>query len=356
MRIHSTTFAVSACLAAFAATALADSPPPICVCDAIGYDPIQNPTTLCECPFLKGSPFISNEQCCDPLGDTRLGDTFFGFFARIILSILSFFSFGGPVRRSLADLDVELGTYQVRPDLEPTYEGAIILDGDVGIWKLPNFLNDDEIQAMNEAAKAADAHSYDCKLHYCLRRPYVENCQINPDYESHVQPAGKKCMMLTENIVEMFNESDQSIVSALNVKSKSVWPNYASSNPLVYQKTLSDTGSFQFHVDGLDLYQDMDIVAPVTTIIYLSDGGSRLVFPRANNGEGLLITPKAGMAVTFFNIDDQGVPNMKAVHGVEPTHAKSDPRMMIQDKFVYAPELHATWGYKAEELRLSKEL
>lgn len=352
MRFISVAFAVPALFLAFASTVFADSPVPVCICEK-SSNPIQSPTSTCECPFQKGSE-ITNEDCCDPLSGTP-----FGFIVRIFLAFLSsILGIGSePIRlRSLEEVEEQLGTYQVRPAFEPQFEGAITLDDEIGIWKLPDFLNEEEVQAMKQAAKAADGHSYDCKVHFCLRRVYLDQCQDDPSYQSRIQPAGKNCLMLTDNVVELFSEDDQSTVSALKSKSKSVWPNYTSTNPLVYQKTLSDTDSFNYHIDGQDLYQERNIIAPVTTIIYLSDGGSQIVFPRANNGEGLRITPKAGMAITFFNIDDKEVPNMKAVHGVERTSADADPRMMIQDKFVYAPEMHASWGYKAEELKLRMEL
>ena len=74
---------------------------------------------------------------------------------------------------------------------------------------------------------------------------------------------------------------------ALDERSKAVWPHLQSTNPMVYQKTAAATEPFLYHIDGYDLWENDGVVAPVTTIIYLTDGGANLVFPHGNNNQGI---------------------------------------------------------------------
>ena len=77
--------------------------------------------------------------------------------------------------------------------------------------------------------------------------------------------------------------------------------------------------------------------------MYLTDGGSPTYFPKANDGEGVLVTPKAGMAITWYNVDDQDQPFKLAVHGVLPGSSGDGKRIMIQNKFTDAPVLHGSY-------------
>lgn len=351
--------ATSACLLALVSVSKADSYTPFCVCED-GGGITANPDA-CSCNRLPGTPILSLEECCDSLKVNILA-SILAILSSILDAFLGLFG-GGSNRRGLAEVFEKppihvlndpgpIANAQVRPAFDPQFEGAITLDDKIGLWELPNFLSPEEVDEMLQVIQSADEHSYDCKADFCLRRPGLKTCIDDPTHESLVQPYGKQCLMLSENILELFSEDDQAAWAKFNAKSKDVWPNWESSNPLVYQKTGADIDPFKYHIDGFDLWEDYGRIAPVTTIIYLTSGGSKLVFPHGNDNHGISITPKAGTAITWYNIGDKDIPLLRAIHGVQATGNDHGPRIAIQDKFIYAPEVHATYGYKTDEVKL----
>ena len=84
-------------------------------------------------------------------------------------------------------------------------------------------------------------------------------------------------------------------------------------------------------------------LTPVSIVMYLTDGGNPTYFPKANNGEGLFITPKAGMAITWYNVDDKDMPLKRSMHGVLPGATEDGMRISIQNAFTNAPHLHEAY-------------
>jgi hypothetical protein len=91
---------------------------------------------------------------------------------------------------------------------------------------------------------------------------------------------------------------------------------------------------------GQDLARARGIVSPVTIIVYLTASDSQLIFPYANS-TGIAITPKTGMAVSFFNMDEDNKVLYTSIHGISASAADAGVRLSICAKFTYAPELYS---------------
>ena len=181
---------------------------------------------------------------------------------------------------------------QVRPQGSPSHEDSELLSDDVGIWKLHNFLNEDEVKTLKNAFERASDMHWDCKIDHCrVRYRGLSQCQDNQDRPSSVQPYGKQCLLVTNGVKAELAPEDAFLWDALTQNYQSIWPEYTIHSPMFVQLQEGEIGQFKFHVDGETLYQDKGHVSPVTILLYLTDGGAATYFPKANDGEGVFVTP-----------------------------------------------------------------
>jgi hypothetical protein len=240
----------------------------------------------------------------------------------------------GKKRGRNLDEDTPAIPTQTRPQGTPKYDNPILLSEDTGIWILPDFLDGEGVQTMLQAFEAGEQHFFDCKLHACTARPSLPRCQKNP---------GAVCLLVSEQVKSHLSEPAKMAWEDLNSKLQAVWPQYPFTAPLLAQVQEGEVGPFRWHIDGQDLLVDHGIVSPVTIVVYLTDSDSQLIFPYANS-TGIAITPKAGMAVSFFNIDEDNKVLYTAIHGVSASPADAGVRLSISAHFAYAPELHSGYG------------
>jgi hypothetical protein len=235
------------------------------------------------------------------------------------------------------DEDTPAIPIQTRPQGTPKYDNPILLFEDTGIWILPDFLDGEGVQTMLQAFEASEHHVWDCKLQACTARPSLPRCQKNP---------GAVCLLVSEQVKSHLSEPAKMAWEDLNSKLQAVWPQYPFTAPLLAQVQEGEVGPLQWHIDGQDLARAHGIVSPVTIVVYLTDSDSQLIFPYANS-TGIAITPKAGMAVSFFNMDEDNKVLYTSIHGVSASTADAGVRLSISAKFTHAPELHS--GYSPVE-------
>lgn len=355
-------FAVLICLRSIEA----DSSLPACSCNPsrralIGL-PLEVDDTPCFC-FATFSDIPENECCpCNIFCKfknsfltifNRIVDFFSGIFDRRRLSVDAGDSYS---RRFLLEegpscivegLKLDPSTarsLQHRPHFLPQFKNAQLLADDVGLWVLPDFLNSMQVQELLEAIEESKPLFWDCYEHHCAFRPGLQACLNEPTKRSSVQPMGKDCLLVTDPVKKKLSDSSQAVWLDLDQRLQSLWPHYVYTSPFFVQSQQGSTGSFKYHVDGDNLNMHEKVLSPVSIVIYLTDGGSKTVFPYANS-TGIAVTPKAGTAITFYNIDTDNKPLRISAHGVQASTDESAAlRVTVTNKYTYAPQLHQQYN------------
>ena len=99
-----------------------------------------------------------------------------------------------------------------------------------------------------------------------------------------------------------------------HLECKHLWPSINKQRDYLYvQRTEPDCDGTLVHKDVSE--HDFSKSAMVTVIFYLRDGGAGVFFPSSN----VIIPPKAGMAVTWLNVHEDGSRNKVANHGIQAT-------------------------------------
>ena len=219
---------------------------------------------------------------------------------------------------------------QTRPEGSPSFEAGSseLMDDDVGLWKLHGFLNEDEVDEMKHVLDASSNMFWDCKLDLCKHLP--EGCQRKNE-TSRLQPEDKQCLLFTSDVKKALPADHSVLWMELLKKFQSVWPEHLARARILAQKQDGEVGPMKFHVDGEVPFKEMGILTPVSIMVYLTDGGNPTYFPKANEGKGLFVTPEAGMAITWYNVDNKDVPLRSSVHGVLP--GETEGRIVIQNIF-----------------------
>ena len=238
---------------------------------------------------------------------------------------------GGKARKLMPK---KASAYQTRPEGSPSFEAVSteLMDDEIGLFKLHDFLNEDEVDEMKRVLDASSDMFWDCKLDKCKYYPEDDFCRQTEGATSRTHPEGKKCLLFTSDVKKALPADHSALWMDMLKKFQSVWPEHLARARILAQQQVGDVGPMHFHVDGESQLRDKGILTPVSILVYLKDGENPTYFPKANNGEGLFVTPVAGMAITWYNEDIKGAPLKSSVHGVLPGEA-TEGRMIIQNYF-----------------------
>ena len=192
------------------------------------------------------------------------------------------------------------------PWVYPTTDKAELLAADPGVWAVDNFLDDREVD----------------KLSHVLQK-HMEDidspCSVGDD--------GRKCLWINPNDLEY----GQEYLMQIRTKVGSLWPQFSLTDETgVYNVPKGKTDPFGYHLDPW----------VVTAIVFLSedDGqGANAIFPLAGPN-GLTVTPKKGMALTWITKHEDGKPNENHSHGFQGTTPDSKEKVIMAHNFVISPE------------------
>ena len=137
-------------------------------------------------------------------------------------------------------------TNQTRPQGFPSYEASELVDDDIGLWKLHNFLNEDEVDEMKRVLEDSSNLFLDCKVDYCRPRSGLKMCQEEEDRPSLSQPHGKQCLMVTDRVKKTVSADDAALWDDLTKKYSDVWPEYPFTSPMFVQIQEGKVGPSDF--------------------------------------------------------------------------------------------------------------
>ena len=122
----------------------------------------------------------------------------------------------------------------------------------------------------------------------------------------------------------------------MRAKINSIWPQFHLRDYFTAIHHKGSAGPSDYHRDGNDAWY-----MPATVLIYLTDSeegtGGDTVFPRVGE-DGLSVSPRKGMALTFLNVHADGLLKEKSIHGVQATTDESSGRTILTQKFFLSPE------------------
>jgi hypothetical protein len=174
--------------------------------------------------------------------------------------------------------------------IQPTAE---LIAKNPGIWKIQDFIDPNLVQRMLET------FAYDERFERCNGEP-------------HEHLKCKQCFRLSLSSSRETEEKE--LIHELIQKIKDLWPSGNTQRDYLYvQRTEPDCDGTLVHKDVTE--HDFSKSATATIVFYLSDGGAGVFFPTSN----VIIPPKAGMAVTWLNVHEDGSHNKAAEHGIQAT-------------------------------------
>lgn len=83
-----------------------------------------------------------------------------------------------------------------------------------------------------------------------------------------------------------------------------------------------------------DVKHDFSKSATATVVFYLADGGAGVFFHSSN----VIIPPKAGMAVTWLNVHEDGSRNVVTDHGIQATPKDANIRYSLTFRITLSDE------------------
>jgi hypothetical protein len=198
-------------------------------------------------------------------------------------------------------------------------DGAELLAADPGIWKLPDFLDDELVDKIKILADK-----------YGNALGHYQRCSI------FTMPEEKKCLRLIPALTET-DKVDHELSLELRAKFQSIWPQFHLREHLsVYDQKRGSVDPAEYHYDGIGIGH-----MPATVLIYLADSeegtGGDTVFPLVGE-DGLAVSPKKGTALTWLNIHADGLLKENSIHGAQATTSESSGRMILTQKFSISPE------------------
>ena len=102
------------------------------------------------------------------------------------------------------------------------FEDSELLDDNIGLWKLHNFLSEDEVENLKGALEHSTDMYWDCKVDHCTARRGLAVCLEDANHPSSVQPDGKQCLMVTDRVKEASSAEDAEHWDDLTRKYQSV--------------------------------------------------------------------------------------------------------------------------------------
>ena len=179
------------------------------------------------------------------------------------------------------------------PWMAPIQPTAELVAKNPGIWKIQDFIDPNLVQTMLET------FAYDERFERCNGEP-------------HEHLKCKQCFRLSPSSSRDTEEKE--LIHELIQKIKDLWPSGNTQRDYLYvQRTEPDCDGTLVHKDVTE--HDFSKSATATIVFYLSDGGAGVFFPTSN----VIIPPKAGMAVTWLNVHENGSHNKAAEHGIQAT-------------------------------------
>jgi len=116
-------------------------------------------------------------------------------------------------------------------------------------------------------------------------------------------------------------------------KVQDVWPSINQQRDYLYvQCTEPDCDGTLVHKDVTE--HDFSKSATATVVFYLSDGGAGVFFPSSN----VIIPPKAGMALIWLNVHEDGSRNGVANHGIQATPKDAPIRCSLTYRITLSDE------------------
>lgn len=238
---------------------------------------------------------VTKEECFDPSGQIRVQD----------------------------EMTEEDGEAWIHPSND---EAVQLADN---IWSLGEFLNKYEVSKVHDLI---NKYGHDLGVFATCDKGKYLSLPGNP------HPADKLCFRISSKDVcdgraydasscdHKTDPADSAFVASLFSKVKGVWP-VADEHYYPYAKVHLTTGS----TPPVDLHYDNN---PISTIVYLTDGGASLIFPNAD----LEITPKAGAAYTWVNKNMDGTRNPKADHAVQAHPESGGERLILMFDIIGSTE------------------
>ena len=179
------------------------------------------------------------------------------------------------------------------PWMAPIQPTAELIAKNPGIWKIQDFIDPNLVQRMLET------FAYDERFERCNGEP-------------HEHLMCKQCFRLSPSSSRDTEEKE--LIHELIQKIKDLWPSGNTQRDYLYvQRTEPDCDGTLVHKDVTE--HDFSKSATATIVFYLSDGGAGVFFPTSN----VIIPPKAGMAVTWLNVHEDGSHIKAAEHGIQAT-------------------------------------
>ena len=202
------------------------------------------------------------------------------------------------------------------PWASPAADGAELLAADPGIWSLPGFLDEelvDKLKTLLDKYGNDLGHYQDCFPLF---------------------PEEKKCFHFTPFLAET-DQDDSELYLEVRAKIQSIWPQFYLREYLSVQEQKGHAGPTDYHTDGQGTPKQ------ATVIIYLTNSeegtGGDTVFPLVGE-DGLSVSPRKGMALTWLNLHADGRSKEKSLHGAQATTHESSGRSIITQKFFLSPE------------------
>ena len=198
------------------------------------------------------------------------------------------------------------------PWTAPNQPMAELIAKNPGIWKIPDFINLNLVQRMLETFENDER---------------FERC----NGEAHDHLKCKQCFRLSPSSSR--DTEEEELTRELIQKVEDLWPSLNKQRDYLYvQRTEPDCDGTLVHKDVTE--QDFSKSATATVVFYLSDGGAGVFFPSSN----VIIPPKAGMAVTWLNVHEDGSRNVVADHGIQATPKDASIRYSLTYRITLSDE------------------
>ena len=205
--------------------------------------------------------------------------------------------------------------------------GLTLLAANPGIWSFDNFITEEEeIKLLNLINK----YGYDLNM--------FGPCKHAKRHPVNAHPSrGKICFMISPtNVCEGpydisdcatdTHSEDTAFIMYLLSKFKNMWS--VNVEPYPYAKFQLSTGG----TPPVDLHMDNE--KSISFVLYLSDGGAKMIFPNAN----VTVTPKRRTAHTWLNMYEDGTRNPKSDHAVQAHPKDADERLVMLFEVPITPQ------------------
>lgn len=209
----------------------------------------------------------------------------------------------------------------------PSIDGGVELASNPGIWSFDDFITEEE-----EATLLALVEKYGYELNMYGPCKHAKRHPVN------AHPSrGKICFMISpDNVCEgpydisdcatKTHADDSEFVSYLLSKFKNMWS--VPVEPYPYAKFQLSTGG----TPPVDLHMDNE--KSISFVLYLSDGGAKMIFPNAN----VTVTPKRRTAHTWLNMYSDGTRNPLSDHAVQAHPKDADERLVMLFEVPITPQ------------------